>query len=727
MLGSAAVGAQFVAGKAVRDALFLTTFEATSLPTMIMTTAVFSVVLVVGTSKPMGRVSPASWVPAAFTVTAALVLAEWALVGVAPRVAAPTLYLLVSGAGPLLVSGFWLMVTERFDPHTAKKVFGLIGGAGTAGGLLGGLAAARVASMGDIGAMLPLLAVLHLGCAVLVGRLARSFGAGRPVAANPTPAPHAPSGLRILADTRYLRDLAALVLLGTVAATFVDQAFMTHVKSALGPGPGLGSFFALYYAALSLISFVIQTGGSRYVLERLGLGVAVVTPALTFLVGGAAALLVPGLTSLMLTCAGEAVVRASIYRAGYELFYTPIAPHERRAVKSTIDVGVDRIGDLAGATITQRLVWVPQPGQTTLLLALAMGCAAVAVWIAGRLARGYTAALEQSLLSRAVELDLSDIDERMTRATIMRVRSTIEGRASTIARSAALAAPPSGTPAADDPELQQILALRSGDPDAVRRVLRSERALSAALVAHVIPLLARDEVSRDGIAALRSVAEERVGELIDALTDPNQPFVVRRRLARVFSVCVSRRAVEGLLLGLEDLRFEVRYQCGRSLLAIVERNPGVRPDRGRVLALVGKEVAVSARVWEHRRLLDAPDATDDRSFLEALVRDRANQSLAHVFTLLATVLPAEPLRLAFRGLHTDDEWLRGTALEYLENVLPAEIRDRLWPFLEDRRPTTRVRRSHDETLAGLLRSHDSIRMNLEELRKRAAAGPGSHA
>jgi hypothetical protein len=665
-------------------------------------------------------------VPAAFGVAGVLVLAAWALAAVAPRVAAPALYLLVSGAGPLLVSGFWLMVTERFDPHTAKKVFGVIGGAGTAGGLLGGLAAARAATMGDIAAMLPLLAVLHLGCAVMVGRFARSFGKARPVGSTPTPTAEVRAGVRVLAETRYLRDLAALVLLGTVAATFVDQAFMTHVKAALGPGPGLGSFFSLYYAALSLISFVIQTGGSRYVLEKLGLGVAAVTPALTFLVGGAAALLMPGLRSLTLTCAGEAAVRSSIYRAGYELFYTPIAPPDRRAVKATIDVGVDRVGDIVGAAITQRLLWVPQPGQTTVLLGLAMGCAGLAVLVASRLARGYADALEKSLLSRAVELDLSDIDERTTRATIMRVRSATGGRAPAIARSSPLAAPLSATPIAD-PELQQMLALSSGDPDAVRRVLRGERGLSAALVAHVVPLLAWDAVSHDCIAALRSVAEERVGELTDALTDPNQPFVVRRRLARVFSVCVSRRAVDGLLLGLEDLRFEVRYQCGRSLLAIVERNPGVRPDRARVLALVAREVAVGAQVWEHRRLLDAPDATDDRSFLDALVRERANQSLAHVFTLLATVLPSEPLRIAFRGLHTDDEWLRGTALEYLENVLPPEIRERLWPFLEDRRPATRVRRPHDETLAGLLRSHDSIRMNLEELRKRAAESAGSHS
>ncbi len=195
----------------------------------------------------------------------------------------------------------------------------------------------------------------------------------------------------------------------------------------------------------------------------------------------------------------------------------------------------------------------------------------------------------------------------------------------------------------------------------------------------------------------------------------------RRRLARVFSVCVSQRAVDGVLLGLEDLRFEVRFQCGRSLAAIVEKNPRIRIDKERVFDVVRREVAVGRPVWESHRLLDTVEA-DARSFVDEFLKDRAGQSLAHVFTLLSLVLPTAPLQIAYRGLHTDDPGLRGTALEYLEGVLPPDIRDRLWPFLE--RPTQEVRATaaaRDEILADLLRSNESIMLNLEELRQTAVA------
>jgi hypothetical protein len=183
---------------------------------------------------------------------------------------------------------------------------------------------------------------------------------------------------------------------------------------------------------------------------------------------------------------------------------------------------------------------------------------------------------------------------------------------------------------------------------------------------------------------------------------------------------VSQRAVDGLLLGLEDLRFEVRFQCGRSLAAILEKNTRIRIDRERVFDVVRREVAVSRPVWQSHRLLDTVD-TEDRSFVDEFLKDRAGQSLAHVFTLLSLVLPTSPLQIAYRGLHTNDPKLRGTALEYLEGVLPQDISQRLAPFIGAAGQPAQDARPREEILADLLRSNESIMLNLEELRRRVDA------
>ena len=524
------------------------------------------------------------------------------------------------------------------------------------------------------------------------------------------------SGVHLLINVPYIRNLAALVLLGTTSATLIDYVFKAEAVNAFGRGESLLRFFAIYYTATSVLTFVMQASASQFLLQRFGLAFATSLPAAAVLAGSILSLLVPGFKSVAGARSGESIFRGSLFRFGYELFYTPIPAREKRAVKSVIDVGVDRLGDAVGAALIALVLAIAPNGQYPTILYLGVAVSGAAVILASRLNRGYIHTLENSLRNRAVHLDLSDVEDRTTRTTILRTLSDIRTGPSHIG---GVPAPPlNATLRGIDPEVRDIITLRSRDRARVTEILRREEGPSAALVPHVIPLLAWTAVAADAAFALRKVAEERIGELADALINPSQDFAVRRRLARVFSVCVSQRAVDALMRGLEDSRFEVRFQCGRSLSTVQQTNPLVRIDRDAVLEVILREMAVSRSVWESRRLLDELESPDAASPVDDFVRDRAGQSLAHVFTLLSLVLPREPLRIAFLGLHAADQQLQGTALEYLEGVLPPQVRDRLWPFLEDRRPVSRVARPREEILSDLLRSNQSIMVNIEELKKR---------
>jgi ATP:ADP antiporter, AAA family len=726
MLCAGAVSAQFVGGKATRDALFLGALNYTALPTMLIVTSGISILLVALNSQAARKVSPEKLVPALFAVSGVLFVAEWLLAYRAARLAAVLVYLHVSGAGPVLGSGFWLIASERFDPRTAKKRFGQIAGAGTLGGLLGAVLAERLASPFGVAAMLPFLAVLNLFCAWQLRWLALQSEAGgrAPSKLAHTPPPSSPrSGLRVLAEAPYLRHLAVLVLLGTTSVALVDYVFKARAVETFGRGENLLRFFAIYYAATSLITFVLQASSSRFMLERFGLALTTSTPSFALFAGSVGGLIAPGFGSMIMARGGESVFRGSLFRSGYELFYTPIPAAEKRAAKAIVDVGFDRLGDAMGGGLVRAVLLVAPAVQYPAILALSMACSAGAILAASRLNRGYIRTLEKSLLNRAVEIDLSDVADGTTRTLMLRTLGRTRadfGLQRSDDTDASRSAPTAGSVALD-PDVQMIVRLRSRNRDDVARLLRTEEGVPAALVPHVISLLAWDPVAEDAVFALRKIAEERIGELTDALIDPNQDFAVRRRLARVFAVCVSQRATDGLMLGLDDLRFEVRFQCGRSLAAILDKNPANRIDREQIFSVVLREAAVGRPVWESRRLLDGLDASDSAPGVDAFVRDRAGQSLAHVFTLLSLVLPREPLQIAFRSLFTDDRQLQGTALEYLEGILPAPIRQRLWPFLEDRRPAKGSARQSPEIVEELLRSNASIMLNLEELRRRTDA------
>src|SRR5262245_11427812 len=96
MIGAAAVTAQFVSGKAVRDALFLTSLDITALPAMLLATSAFSILLVVANARASRRIGPNVWVPASFVASGLLFFLESVLRATAPQATAVAVYLHIS-------------------------------------------------------------------------------------------------------------------------------------------------------------------------------------------------------------------------------------------------------------------------------------------------------------------------------------------------------------------------------------------------------------------------------------------------------------------------------------------------------------------------------------------------------------------------------------------------------------------------------------------------------
>lgn len=721
-----------VAGKAARDAIFLSNFPVTDLPTMLVVAAVASIASVLLVSQIMTRIGPRLFVSAAFALSASVLLAEWVIFQYSGQAAAVALYLHIAALGATLISGFWSLVNERFDPRTAKKVIGRIAAGASVGGLVGGLLAERVAATWSVEVMFPVLAALHLSCAFLTRLLKAPRRAPRiGKAGQPKPAKQE-SGPRILLQSPYLRNTALLVLLGTAAAGLIDYVFKAAAAAAYAEGGELMRFFAVFYTAIALVTLLVQSTLTSKVLTKIAPTRAVACVPLAITAGGVGALLVPGLGAMIAARGGEAVVRSSLFRSAYELLYTPVPRREKRSAKALIDVGFDRAGDVLGAGLTRATLAVAPLMAKPILLATAAILGVAVLLIVRRLHVGYVRALEKSLLARGRELDLDDDVDASPHSTLLRTLGTMElGLAidrltppDTGESPSSLTVPPQTkqkepTKRATDPIIEQVAALRSRDLARLLPAL-NKQPLTAAHIPHLIPLLAWDEVSDEVVNALRRTTPHCTGQLLDALLDPDEEFAIRRRLPRVLAACDSHRAVAGLFEALSDKRFEVRFQCGRALARILGAHDALTVNSGEVYRAVQREVAVDRRVWESRRLLDRVDPIPD-SVVGEFLRKRSNRGVEHVFTLLSLVLPRKPLRIAFQGLHTDDKVLRGTALEYLESVLPTPIRDSLWPILDPNKGDKAPNKSREEVLEHLLRSSDSIAMNLAALREKIRA------
>ena len=698
------------AGKATRNAIFLSVYDASSLPTMWAVAAGASLALALLTAWALTRFGPRRLVPAGFALSAGLLIGEWWLLDRLPRVVAILFYLHFAAFGAVLLSGLWSIVSERFDPRAARRQIGRIGAAGSLGGVAGCLGAAWVASAWEVQTMLLLLA----GCHLAAGVSAAFAGRGIPAPTLEAPEEQLPSP--IATRLPYLRLLVALVLLTTLSEVMLDYVFQARVEGRFGEGAALLSFFAWYYAVVGMLAFVVQSTAARSVLKHLGLAPTVASlPAATAVASGAA--LVTGGFVPVITARGvEALMRSGLFRTGYEMLFAPLLPREKRATKAVVDVGVTRVGDIVGAGLVRLALLAPAAIQ--LLLALAAILAASAAALVLRLQRGYARALAQSLTARAASGDLGALeDEALQSAMRHTVAADFSMEIATLAAVRPASRVQGGQEAPPAAPTDREAALRSRDPDRVRAALASGR-LGGTLVEAAIPLLAWDDVAKVAIRALRHAGPDAGEVLVRALLDQDEEFTIRRRIPLVLASHPSQATADGLVAGLADQRFEVRLRCGLALHRVRTAMPTVQVDREQVLAAALREVSVDRRVWESHHVLDQEDDETWSPVFDEVLRDRANRGLQHVFTLLALIMPPSPLQLAYRGLHTTDAQVRGTALEYLEATLPAEIRKALWPFLEVPPTQSPALRSRDEILHDLLASEASIALDLGRLRRK---------
>jgi hypothetical protein len=233
-----------------------------------------------------------------------------------------------------------------------------------------------------------------------------------------------------------------------------------------------------------------------------------------------------------------------------------------------------------------------------------------------------------------------------------------------------------------------------------------------------VPLLAWDEVAAPGIRALHSIAADAMPQLVQWLVDSGTPARVRRRLVVVLGACPTPEARDGLLGALRDPRFEVRYRSSRSLARLRRLDPALAPTREQMLPIIGAELDQGQTLVQGRRAVELlPEEEEDRGLLGEVLRERRDQVLEHLFTMLGFCFPGEPLTVALRGVRSRDEHLRATAFEYLESTLPGDLRRRLWPILDAppiRRPSSVG--APREAIDSLLSARHSIAFRVDELR-----------
>lgn len=138
--------------------------------------------------------------------------------------------------------------------------------------------------------------------------------------------------------------------------------------------------------------------------------------------------------------------------------------------------------------------------------------------------------------------------------------------------------------------------------------------------------------------------------------------------------------VDALVSGLFGADAGMRQRLITALNKLRQRHPGMALDRTLVDLLLAAEIAGHYRSYQVLGQL-RPGDPGHAHIVDAL-RQALEQELERIFRLMALLSPEASLHDAYVGVRSEDGLVRANALEYLENVLTADLRKVLLPLID---------------------------------------------
>ena len=261
----------------------------------------------------------------------------------------------------LLVSQFWTLANDVYDPRQAKRLFGFIGGGVSLGSAMG--AAITAFFVESIGArnMLLVAAVVMVAClGIVMFVLKREQSAGTRDASSTGEEAGVGGGeaIALLRSSRHLQVISLVIAFGAVGAAIIEQQFNMAAAEAKGAtnSEAIAAFLAQITIYLSLIGFVIQVGLTSRIHRVLGIGFALMilpvslgTTAVVMLFNRA--LWAPSLARML-----DTSLRYTVDKTSREVLFVPLPAELKYRAKPFIDVTMDRLAKGMGALLILVLI-----------------------------------------------------------------------------------------------------------------------------------------------------------------------------------------------------------------------------------------------------------------------------------------------------------------------------------------------------------------------------------
>ncbi|HET6316018.1 MAG TPA: MFS transporter, partial [Chloroflexota bacterium] len=407
----------YTALKPVTRSKFIADLGADNLPLVQFAFGLVVGFVMQGYSAVVGRL-PRRWaLPITLGGLVAMLVGFWLWFQTGSQWASTGFYFFGLILGILVISQFWTLANEVYDPRQAKRMFGFIGGGASLGGIAGSsltLQAQRIGTTNLLLVSAALMAVCLMLVAFIIGRERPEIKGS--LAGDEEKGVSAGEALKLLKNSRHLQTIALIIGFAAIGAAIIEQQLNMATASSKGAGntDSITSFLGQVQLYTSIIGFVIQVWLTSKIQRYLGIGFALmILPTSLGLTGTFmlinGALWVPGLARVV-----DTSLRYTIDKTTREILFLPLPNELKQQAKPFVDVTVDRFSKGIGALLVLVLIkdWGLHLGWQQLSWA-SLVMTGLWMFAAVRARREYRAVFRRSLDQQVVEpqnLRLSDAD-----------------------------------------------------------------------------------------------------------------------------------------------------------------------------------------------------------------------------------------------------------------------------------------------------------------------------
>jgi AAA family ATP:ADP antiporter len=201
------------------------------------------------------------------------------------------------------------------------------------------------------------------------------------------------------------------------------------------------------------------------------------------------------------------------------------------------------------------------------------------------------------------------------------------------------------------------------------------------LIGALVERMAEPALNETAVAALARFGDRIVGTLRDYLIDPEIRAEVRREIPKVLQEIGTRGAQAVLVESVLDRDVVLRYHTISAINRLGQAHPERSTDRKLIESVLAAEIMGHYRSYQVLGRLEG-SIDDPSNPIEHGLRESMEKETERIFRLLKILYPQYDLHSAYVGLQSPDPVVHDNAVEFMDSVLPPEVRSLIIPLFD---------------------------------------------